>query len=148
MTQESIEHEPDDIYVRIFPFEPRRELARKFVEEVSKLDCVKKVFAMQVGRDDQEHFNRVFVITNSSEYGIPIVEDMDAIIKVWSKVCTDSSARENLGHVPILTEELFDEDRQELLSIRYKETTDLWERTSQETLSEDNLPGKLNPNLN
>lgn len=109
----------------IFPNPLRRTLVTEFIGEVSQLDCVEKVAAIQPGRQGQ-HYG-IFVFTRDV-YGIPGLADFDQVLKARLKVCTDEGLSELLGHVGIVTESLFREDQEIVPGLKDREVLVLWQR--------------------
>ena len=62
--------------------------------------------------------------------GIPEPEEMAQVLKAWIDICPDDESRALLGYTPVVTEILFEEDRDTLAEIRDKEVVTLWEKAT------------------
>lgn len=139
-----IEQNPD-VWEKLFPFELRRELARKFVEEAARIPSVVKIVAMQVGKDSGKHHQRIFVMTRGIFNGaIPSQEEMNEVDRAFFEVCPDKTSQDVLGHIPVLTEPLFFEDRHHLYEVRFRKVIVLYQRNREP----QNLPEASSTNLN
>ncbi len=128
---EDINRNPE-VWERLFPKSERRQLAEGFVEKVSLLQGIEKVAVMEVG-SGLERQQRLFVFSKGS-LGIPDPDELDDVQKVFLEVCPDKATQKLLGYTPVITESLFQEDREGSHDIRDKEVTVLWSKPQEQAV--------------
>lgn len=128
---EDIDRNPQ-VWERLFPSPERRRLAEGFVKKVSMLQGIEKVAVMEVG-SGLERQQRLFVFSKGS-LGIPDPDELDDVQRVFLEVCPDEATQKLLGYTPVITESLFQEDREGFPDIRDKEVTVLWSKPERQTV--------------
>lgn len=119
-----VEQKPD--LEALFPGKRRRKLVEEFVEKVSSRPGVEKVISVDIGTDKPHQ--RVMVMTEGAELGIPTSAEMDEVMGAFFLTCQTPYQQNLLGHVPAITESLFEEDRKTVNTLIGKEVNVLWEK--------------------
>jgi len=124
-----IEAQPD--LAELFPNKRRRTLVERFVENVSVKPGVEKVVSVDNGTEKPHQ--GVMVITAGADFlPIPTSAEMDEVLAAFFYTCQTPYKQELLGHVPTVTQALFEEDRQNVDTPIGKEVHVLWQKPTPE----------------
>lgn len=119
--------EQDHDLSHFFPDPQRRTLVERFIGNVTARPAIEKVVVVDTGIE--EPFQRLIVFSEGAADGFPTSCEQDEVVFAKKYTCKDRADAKLLGYIPIFTEPLFNEEREQYDELQGKEVHVLWQKT-------------------